>query len=138
MSKGTEQFKSVIKAYLDQRAQEDELFRTKYTSTSRTIDDVVTFIVNEVQKSGRCGFADEEIFSLAVHCIDEPELNIGKPIDCHVVSNHHIDLTEEEKSEQRAIALKRYQEQELSKLQQRNAKPKAQPKTETQPSLFEF
>lgn len=138
MSKGTEQFKSVIKAYLDNRAQEDELFRAKYATTTRTIDDVVTFIINEVQKSGRCGFADEEIFSLAVHAIDEPELNIGNPIDCHIVSNHRIELTEEEKAEQRTIALKRYQEQELSKLQKRITKQKTHPKAENQPSLFEF
>lgn len=78
--KGTEHFKQVIKNYLDQRAQEDELFRAKYETTQRTIDDVVTFILNEVKKSGCCGYSDEEIFSLAVHAIDEPSLEIGKPI----------------------------------------------------------
>ena len=46
--KGTEQFKEAIKCYLDQRAKEDELFRAKYETTSRTIDDVVTYILNEV------------------------------------------------------------------------------------------
>lgn len=66
--KGTEHFKEIIKGYLDQRAKEDEFFRAKYETTTRTIDDVVTFILNEVQKSGCCGFADDEIYSLAVHC----------------------------------------------------------------------
>lgn len=107
--KGTEHFKEIIKGYLEQRAKEDELFRAKYETTTRTIDDVVTFILNEVQKSGCCGFADDEIYSLAVHCIDEPELEIGKPQSCNVVVNHHVELTEEEKAEQRALALKRYQ-----------------------------
>ena len=41
--KGTEHFKEIIKGYLDQRAKEDELFRGKYETTTRTIDDVVTF-----------------------------------------------------------------------------------------------
>ena len=94
--KGTEQFKEIIKCYLDKRAKEDELFRAKYETTERTIDDVVTYILNEVKQSGCCGFADEEIYSMAVHVIDEPALEIGKPINCDVVVNRHIDLTEEE------------------------------------------
>ncbi|MDY4020087.1 MAG: PcfK-like family protein [Prevotella sp.] len=139
--KGTEHFKQVIKNYLDQRAQEDELFRAKYETTQRTIDDVVTFILNEVKKSGCCGYSDEEIFSLAVHAIDEPSLEIGKPIDCNVVVNHHIELTEEEKAQQKAIALKRFQEEELRKIQQRNSRPKVskpQENKQNQPSLFDF
>ena len=96
--KGTEHFKEIIKNYLDNRAKEDELFRTKYETTTRTIDDVVNYIFNEVQKSGCCGFSDMEVFSMAVHAIDEPTLEIGKPLQCSVVVNHHIDLTEEEKA----------------------------------------
>lgn len=86
--KGTEQFKQTIKNYLDNRAAEDELFRAKYETTTRTIDDVATYIFNEVQKSGCCGFADEEIFSMAVHVVDEPTLEIGKPLNGSVVVNH--------------------------------------------------
>ena len=139
--KGTEHFKEIIRNYLDKRAKEDELFRAKYETTTRTIDDVVTFILNEVQKSGCCGFADEEIYSMAVHAIDEPTLDIGKPINCSVVVNHHIELTEEEKAEQKALALKRYQEEELRKLQVRHSKPRTSKPQETkqpQPSLFDF
>lgn len=138
--KGTEQFKEAIKCYLDQRAKEDELFRAKYESTSRTIDDVVTFILNEVKNSGCCGFSSSEIYSMAVHAIDEPDLEIGKPLSCNVVVNHHIELTEEEKAEQKALALKRYQEEELRKLQARNHKPKpakSQEDKQHQPSLFD-
>lgn len=139
--KGTEHFKEIIRNYLDERAKEDELFRAKYETTTRTIDDVVTYILNEVQKSGCCGFSDMEVFSMAVHAIDEPTLDIGKPVNCSVVVNHHIELTEEEKAEQRAIALKRYQEEEMRKLQQRNSKPRAVKKPEPQQpelSLFDF
>ena len=138
--KGTEHFKEIIKNYLDSRAKEDELFRAKYETTTRTIDDVVNYIFNEVQQSGYCGFSDMEVFSMAVHAIDEPTLEIGKPLQCSVVVNHHIDLTEEEKAEQKAIALKRYQDEELQKLQTRNHKPKpakAQEDKQHQPSLFD-
>lgn len=137
--KGTAQFKEIIKNYLDNRAKEDELFRAKYETTTHTIDDVVTFILNEVQQSGCCGFSDEEVFSMAVHVIDEPGLEIGKPLQCGVVVNHHIELTEEEKAEQRKAALKRYQDEELRKIQQRNSRPKTvKPQATQQPELSLF
>lgn len=137
--KGTDHFKEIIKNYLDGRAQSDELFRAKYETTTRTIDDVVTYILNEVKASGCCGFSDEEIFSMAVHVIDEPTLEIGKPMTCGVVVNRHIELTEEEKAEQKALALKRFQDEELRKLQSRNSKPKAvKPQENKQPELSLF
>ncbi|TGG39260.1 PcfK-like family protein [Duncaniella freteri] len=136
---GTEKFKVAIKTYLDKRAQEDTLFRAKYETTSRTIDDVVTYILNEVKASGCNGFADAEIYSMAVHVIDEPTLEIGKPIKCNVVVNHHIELTEEEKTQQRELTLKRFQEEELRKLQTRNSKPKTvKPQETKQPELSLF
>lgn len=138
--KGTDHFKELIKNYLDNRAKEDELFRAKYETTTRTIDDVVNYIFHAVQQSGCCGFSDMEVYAMAVHAIDEPHLEIGKSMDCNVVVNHHIELTEEEKAEQRAIALKRYQEEEMRKLQQRNSRPKAakpQPKPIQELSLFQ-
>ena len=138
--KGTDHFKELIKNYLDNRAKEDELFRVKYETTTRTIDDVVNYIFHAVQQSGCCGFSDMEVYAMAVHAIDEPHLEIGKPMDCNVVVNHHIELTEEEKAEQRAIAIKRYQEEEMRKLQQRNSRPKAakpQPQPIQELSLFQ-
>lgn len=138
--KGTDHFKELIQNYLDNRAKEDVLFRAKYETTTRTIDDVVNYIFHAVQQSGCCGFSDMEVYAMAVHAIDEPYLEIGKPMDCNVVVNHHIELTEEEKAEQRAIALKRYQEEEMRKLQQRNSRPKAakqQPKPIQELSLFQ-
>lgn len=137
--KGTEHFKETIKNYLDQRAKNDELFRAKYETTTRTIDDVVTFILNQVQTSGCNGFDDDEIYGLAVHCIDEPTLEIGKPITCSVIVNHHIELTEEEKNQQKAMALKRFQDEELRRLEIQRNKPKAvKPQSEKQPELSLF
>ena len=138
--KGTEQFKKIIKDYLDNRAKEDELFRAKYEASTRTIDDVVTFILNEVKNSGCCGFSDMEIFSMAVHVIDEPGLEIGKPLQCGVVVNRHIELTEEEKAEQRRLAIQRYQEVELRKIRERNERKKSRKPQEdcpTRPTLFD-
>lgn len=140
LPRGTERFGAVIKAYLDKRAEEDELFRTKYEAVNRPIEDIVRYIIGEVQKSGVCGWTDDEVYSLAIHAAEEKELAIPDMKSCNVVINQHVELTEEEKAEQRAIALKRYQEEELRKLQARNAKPKAvktQEKVADTPSLFD-
>lgn len=42
-AKASQNFKEAIKNNLDKRAQTDELFRTKYETTTRTIDDVITY-----------------------------------------------------------------------------------------------
>ena len=65
--KGTEQFKKTIKAYSDDRAKTDALFATTYAKPNKNIDDCITFILNQVKNSGCNGFADHEIYSLAVH-----------------------------------------------------------------------
>ena len=96
-NKATEYFKRTIQQYLEQRAQEDELFRPRYANPQKNIDDCITFILNYVQKSGCNGFTDDEIYSLALHYYDEDDLDIGKPIQCNVVVNHTIELTDEEK-----------------------------------------
>lgn len=51
-NKATEYFKRTIQQYLEQRAQEDELFRPRYANPQKNIDDCITFILNYVQKSG--------------------------------------------------------------------------------------
>ena len=65
--KATDHFKTVIQVYLDQRAEYDELFATSYRNPDKNIDDCVTYILSEVQRSGCNGFADDEIFSMAMH-----------------------------------------------------------------------
>lgn len=139
--KGTENFKETIKSYLDERAKTDDLFKIAYEKVNRPIDDVVTYILNYVQKSGCNGFTDDEIFGLAVHAATETNVEIGNPINCNVVVNHQVELTEQEKAEQRAIALKRFQDEELRRIEQQRNKIKSKPQTETktdQPSLFDF
>lgn len=65
--KGTEQFKQTIKAYLDRRAIEDELFTSRYMNPQKNIDDCVTYILNRVRESGMNGFTDDEVYSMAIH-----------------------------------------------------------------------
>mgnify|MGYP000222720651 CR=1 FL=1 len=72
--KASNHFKNTIKTYLDQRAETDVLFSFQYSKPEKNIDDCVTYILNEVKKSGCNGFADDEIYSMAVHYYDYPNL----------------------------------------------------------------
>ena len=135
--KGTDHFKRTIQMFLEQRAAEDELFAQSYRNPAKNIDDCVTYILNYVQKSGCNGFSDGEIYGQAIHYYDENEIEVGKPIQCQVVVNHVVELTEEEKQEARRKAVAQYQQMELQKLQNRN-KPTVKKETQVQPSLFDF
>lgn len=138
--KATEHFRQTIKAYLDERAKNDELFAVSYAKENKNMDDCVTFILNQVKISKCMGLTDEEVYSLAVHFFDEEDIEIGNPIACNVIVNHTVELTEEEKAQARQEALKEYQAEQLRKMQKRTNKPKtpkAQPEITT-PSLFDF
>ena len=106
--KATEHFKQTIKAYLDERAKNDELFAVSYAKENKNMDDCVTFILNQVKSSKCMGLTDEEVYSLAVHFFDEDDIEIGNPIACNVIVNHTVELTEEEKAQARQDALKEY------------------------------
>ena len=127
--------------YLEQRAEEDTLFAKKYRNPAKNIDECVTYILNYVKKSGCNGFTDGEIFGQAVHFYDENEIEVGKPMNCQAVVNHVVELTAEEKAEARQNAVRRYQEEELRKLQNHH-KPRTATKATAQevqqPNLFNF
>ncbi len=65
--KSTAYFTRTILTYLEQRAETDPLFAKSFAKTDKNIDDCVTYILSEVQRSGCNGFADDEIFSMAMH-----------------------------------------------------------------------
>ena len=147
--KGTEHFTRTIAEYLNQRAMTDPLFAPNLLKPNKNIEECITYILNEVQKSGCNGFDDddellrallEKIFSMAVHYYDEDDIEVGKAISCQVAVNHIVELTEEEKAEARQEAIKQYQREELAKLQSRNARVKKTENiaTQVQPSLFDF
>ena len=122
--KGTEHFTRTIAEYLNQRAMTDPLFAPNLAKPNKNIEECVTYILNEVQKSGCNGFDDDEIYSMAVHYYDEDNIEVGKLINCQVAVNLVVELTEEEKAEARQEAIKQYQREELAKIQKRNERPK--------------
>ena len=136
--KGTEHFTRTIAEYLNQRAATDPLFAPNLMKPNKNIDECITYILTEVQRMGCAGLSDEEVYSLAVHYYDEDNLKVGKPINCKVVVNHTIELTEEEKAEARKKAIERYQAEEYRKLTAKKPKAEKQEEQHPQPSLFEF
>ena len=147
--KGTEHFTRTMAEYLNQRAMTDPLFAPNLMKPNKNIEECITYILNEVQKSGCNGFDDddellrawlEKIFSMAVHYYDEDDIEVGKAVSCQVAVNHVVELTEEEKADARQEAIKQYQREELAKLQSRNARVKKTENvaTQVQPSLFDF
>ncbi len=135
--KASNHFKNTIKAYLEQRAETDVLFSFQYSKPEKNIDDCVTYILNEVKKSGCNGFADDEIYSIAVHYYDEDNIEVGKPMNAHVVVNHVVELTEEEKEQARKDAIQKVQDEAYRKMIQPVKKAK-KAVLNPQPSLFDF
>ena len=136
--KGTEHFKQTIKAFLDKKAASDELFARNYKKSHKNIDACVTYILNRVQGTGCCGFSDEEIYSQCIHYYDEDHIDIGKEIQCNVVVNHHVELTDEEKAEARQKAIRQYQDEEIQKMKNRKKAKPNQTQTIVAPTLFDF
>ena len=134
--RGTKDFKATIQAYLEERAKTDELFAVSYAKPEKNIDDCITFILNEVKRSGCNGFNDDEIYSMAMHYYDEDNIKVGAKINCNVVVNHLVELTDEEKAEARQTAILRYQQEQIEAMK-RPKKARQVTQTISQPTLFD-
>ncbi len=139
-NKGTRAFNDTIKVYLEERAENDALFAVKFANPSKSVEDCVTYIINQVQKSGCNGFEDAEIYEMAIHYYEESEIEVGALPNCQVVVNHTVELTEEEREQARHDAINKLRDEEMAKMrspiqQRKTAEKKA---TNVQPSLFDF
>jgi len=136
--KATNHFTRTILTYLEQRAEADTLFAQSFAKTDKNIDDCVTYILNMVHKSGYHGFADDEIYSMAVHYYDEDSIEVGSPINGKVVVNHTIELTQEEKEQARKDAIERAEKEAYNKMMTVKKRPSSnkQSQSTNQLSLF--
>lgn len=139
--KGTQAFQDTIAQYLMARAENDPLVAVRLANPSKTMEQCCAYIIGEVKKSGCNGFADDEIFGMAVHYYEEIEIEVGNPINCQVVVNHTVELTEEEKEQARQDAINKLRDEEMAKMR----RPKTTEKKTTennpkiaQPSLFDI
>jgi hypothetical protein len=137
--KSTNHFKNTIQAYLEQRAASDPQFEWAYTTKeNKGIDQCIAYILNTVQKSGCNGFTDKEIFSMAAYYYTTDNIEAGNPVNCHVVVNHVVQLTEEEKEQARKEAIERVHNEAYNKMRQPVKKAKKVSLVPQQPSLFDF
>ena len=113
-------FKRVIKDYLSQMAEMDELFATKFANPDKSVDECCNYIVQVMQKSaknGCMGCSDDEVFGLAVHYYEE-EIKDIKDVskDVLIVSNQEIELTEEDKENIRKEAMRKAVEEKKAEI----------------------
>ena len=136
--KGTDNFKKVIQEHLELLAKEDPLFAETLKKANKNIDDCITYILNSVQESGANGFADGEIFNMAVHYYDEDDIKPGKSVNCNVVVNHTVELSEEEIKAAKEKAIQNVIDEHRDKIKKKNTpKPKTEAVKIVEPSLFD-
>ena len=139
--KQSERFEEAIRQFLIRQGEKDPAFLQHCCEVSKTQNknttDCCTYILNQVKQSGRCGFADEEIYSMAMHYWDEDKIEVGKRPQCQIVLNHEVQLSEEEIAECKREARERMIRQQLDALKPKSTAPSATKKAENEPSLFE-
>ena len=130
--KATTPFQQTIQEYLENYSNTDEAFKERYSNPEKNIVDCCNYIMNQVQKSGCNGFADEEIYKMARdYYVDEISKDDVKAISGTVVVNHTVELTEEEKLKARVEAMKKLEQEILDEeRKKREEEAKAQAKAE--------
>ena len=132
-------FRQTIEGYLAAMAQRDPMFADKFCNPNKKIEDCITYILNQVRKSGLQGFDDDEIYSLAVHYYVEDGIDPGTPVQCQVIVNHQVQLTEEEIAEQRQRAKDEVFRKETERLRSvGRIAPVPKPVKEEEPELTLF
>jgi hypothetical protein len=130
--KATDQFKEAIKTFLEGWAMEAEDNLNAYTSKDKKLDDCVTYILNQVKKSGVNGFADQEIFDMAIEYYTTKDINVGNAPKGQVVINRTVELTDAEKAEAKEKAMRELMNETKSKARKKptpKTKAKNEPKT---------
>ena len=140
--KQSERFEAAIRQFLIKQGEKDPAFLKRCREVSKTQNkntaDCCTYIINQVKQSGRNGFADEEIFSMAMHYWDEDKIEVGERPQCQIVLNHEVQLSEEEIAECKQEARERIIRQQMEAMKPKSTPTAAAKKTQNeQPLLFE-
>lgn len=135
MAKGSEYMAKDIRAYLDDYAKKDAEFAARYADERKTIEECCDFICTQVQKSGRNGFHDDEIYGLAIHYYQEVEpgnITAGLSDRCNTIINHPVELTEEEKEAARRKAMDEITAKEVRRIQEKEKREREKAKAEAE------
>lgn len=131
--KASNTFNEIIKMYLVQRAEIQEDLAAAMQDETKNLDDCITYILNTVQKSGLNGFADQEIFDMAIEYYTTKEIEIGQKIQSQVIVNRIPELTPEEMQEAKLKAFNDVVNDEKKKLTKKTKPTNQQNST---PTLF--
>lgn len=107
--------KELIKNYLDQRAQTDELFAVSYAKPNKNIDECFRYIIGEASRRGKqvC-MSDEEVFGLAVHYYDEDNIVVRRANVSHVSTD--VKLTDDQKKQAEKEAFEAYKYRKIEEM----------------------
>ena len=137
----TERFEEAIRQFLIKQGEKDPAFLQHCCEVSKTQNkntaDCCTYIINQVKQSGKNGFADEEIYSLAMHYWDEDNISVGTRPQCQIILNHQVQLSEEEIADCKREARERLIRQQMEALHPKSAPTSVKKQAQNQPSLFE-
>ena len=120
-AKGTEAFKKAIMDNLREECKTDKLlFDRIKNNKKKNIDDCITYIFNQVRKSGCIGYAEDEIYQLARHYYDEDDIEVGQPItQGEVIVNRQITLSPEEIADAKEKAIREIISEEKARLKKK-------------------
>lgn len=143
--KKLDSFEQTISSHLELRAIQDPLFAETLKKPNKSIEECVQYIYNEVQKTKRTGFNDNEIYAMAVHYYDEDDLTAKGVSRPHVVVNHHKEFipTPVDEEEIKKQAMERLITKEMERLKSKGTKKQVVPEAkkeeapEVQKSLFD-
>jgi hypothetical protein len=136
--KGTEAFTRIIQNYLNDEAVKDETIKAKLAMPKNCIENVVSYIINQVKNSGCCGITSSEIYSLALHFVLEDDLEPGTRLQCNIVVNEQVQLSQEEIEEAKQRAMLQVQREQMEKLRKPTTPKKVTAQPAQQTSLFDF
>ena len=136
------EFEKSIQRYLDQKASTDSAFAEKYNKADKTIAGCCKYIISEVKKTGRSGFADEEIFGMAIHFFDEESIKAPESVPgCKVVTNvskkapAKVELSKEDQERLKERAEREFMEREIEGIRKRKIEAGKRRKAEDQESM---
>ena len=137
--KQTERFEEAIRQFLREQGQKDPAFLEHCKEVQRTQNkntaDCCTYIINQVQKTGKMGFHDEEIYSLAMHYWDEDNIEVGERPQCQIVLNSDVHLSDEEIAECKQEARERIIREQMEAMRHK-ATPTVSKAKQEEPTLF--
>lgn len=88
--KELDEFEKSLLSHLEKLAKSDKGIAKNLKKPSKNITDCATYVIQEVRKTGRQGFADDEVFGLALHYYDEDSITVGSRPNTTVVVNHPL------------------------------------------------